>query len=85
MKDSTRPGRDTPAHERHPDPTPPLKHQDRARTRHSERHIDKQLKDTFPASDPPATGGVTRIEPDTPPGTHDEGPWRSPRERDDGA
>ena len=54
-----------------------------ARTRHSERHIDKQLEDTFPASDPPATGGVTRIEPDTPPGTHDEGPWQDKRERGD--
>jgi hypothetical protein len=26
--------------------------------------IDKAVEDTFPASDPPATGGVTRIEPD---------------------
>ncbi|MBY8604601.1 hypothetical protein K7N18_07125 [Burkholderia arboris] len=72
MKDSTRPGHDTPAHERRTDPSPPLKHQDRTHTRHSERHIDQQLEDTFPASDPPATGGVTRIEPDTP-GTHDDG------------
>jgi hypothetical protein len=32
---------------------------------HSERdddQIDKSVEDTFPASDPPATGGVTRIE-----------------------
>ncbi|CAB3756222.1 hypothetical protein B7G54_16140 [Burkholderia puraquae] len=83
MKDSTRSGHDAPAHERQPDPSPPLKHRDRAHTRHSERHIDKQLEDTFPASDPPATGGVTRIEPDTPPGTHDEGPWQDKRERGD--
>ncbi|WP_244816364.1 hypothetical protein [Caballeronia sp. Lep1P3] len=26
--------------------------------------VDKAVEDTFPASDPPATGGVTRIEPD---------------------
>ncbi|MEZ2350959.1 hypothetical protein [Caballeronia sp. RCC_10] len=34
---------------------------------HSERHeeiVDKAVEDTFPASDPPATGGVTRIETD---------------------
>ncbi|AIO43244.1 MULTISPECIES: hypothetical protein [Burkholderia] len=82
MKDSTRHGHDAPAHERQPDPQPPLKEHDQTRTRHSERHIDKQLEDTFPASDPPATGGVTRIEPDTPPGTHDDGPWQEKRESD---
>ncbi|KMQ80171.1 hypothetical protein BPMI_02939c [Candidatus Burkholderia pumila] len=26
--------------------------------------VDKAVEDTFPASDPPATGGVTRIESD---------------------
>ncbi|KAB0630850.1 hypothetical protein [Burkholderia latens] len=83
MKDSTRSGRDAPAHEQRRDPTPPLKDQDQTKTRHSERHIDKQLEDTFPASDPPATGGVTRIEPDTPPGTHDGGPWEDPAKRRD--
>lgn len=34
---------------------------------HSERDeedLDKAVEDTFPASDPPATGGVTRIESD---------------------
>lgn len=34
---------------------------------HSEREeedVDKAVEDTFPASDPPATGGVTRIEPE---------------------
>ncbi|SAL65324.1 hypothetical protein AWB71_03834 [Caballeronia peredens] len=34
---------------------------------HSERadeDVDQAIEDTFPASDPPATGGVTRIEPD---------------------
>ncbi|AOI68458.1 hypothetical protein [Burkholderia ubonensis] len=83
MKDTTRSGQDAPARERHPDPSPPLKHRDRAHQRRSERDIDKQLEDTFPASDPPSTGGITRIEPDTPPGTHDDGPWQNKRERDD--
>ena len=35
----------------------------------SERQIDKALEDTFPASDPPATEGATRIEPS---GTEDD-------------
>ncbi|VWB42816.1 hypothetical protein [Burkholderia metallica] len=83
MKDSTRSGRDAPAHEQHRDPSPPLKDHDHTRTRHSERHIDKQLEDTFPASDPPATGGVTRIDPDTAPGKHDEGSRQDKRKRDD--
>ncbi|SAK79022.1 hypothetical protein AWB79_04993 [Caballeronia hypogeia] len=29
-----------------------------------EEHIDRAVEDTFPASDPPSTGGVTRIETD---------------------
>ncbi|WP_321809620.1 hypothetical protein [Burkholderia sp. BCC1985] len=82
MKESTRTGRDAP-HQPQRDPSPPLKNQDQTKTRHSERHIDKQLEDTFPASDPPATGGVTRIEPDTPPGTHDDGPWQDHARRRD--
>jgi hypothetical protein len=28
----------------------------------SEEDVDKAVEDTFPASDPPATGGATRIE-----------------------
>jgi hypothetical protein len=28
----------------------------------SEQDVDKAVEDTFPASDPPATGGTTRIE-----------------------
>jgi len=83
MKDSTRSGRDAPTHKPHRDPSPPLKDQEQTKTRHSECHIDKQLEDTFPASDPPATGGITRIEPDTPPGTHDDGPWQNPARRRD--
>jgi hypothetical protein len=34
---------------------------------HSERNeegVDKAIEDSFPASDPPSTGGVTRIETD---------------------
>lgn len=34
---------------------------------HSERDeedVDKAVEDTFPASDPPSTGGITRIETD---------------------
>ncbi|MDE1181713.1 hypothetical protein [Paraburkholderia sp.] len=30
----------------------------------SEKQIDKANEDTFPASDPPSTGGTTRIETD---------------------
>ncbi len=26
-----------------------------------ERHVDKAVEDTFPASDPPSIGGVTKI------------------------
>ncbi|MDQ7977600.1 hypothetical protein QYH69_10155 [Paraburkholderia sp. SARCC-3016] len=29
----------------------------------SEKNIDKAVEDSFPASDPPATGGTTRIDP----------------------
>ncbi|WP_175108202.1 hypothetical protein [Pararobbsia alpina] len=29
---------------------------------HSEGVVDKAVEDSFPASDPPATGGTTRIE-----------------------
>lgn len=83
MKDSTRSGHGAPEPKQRTDPSRPLKPEERTHTRHSERHIDKQLEDTFPASDPPATGGITRIEPDTPPGTHDDGPWQDKRQRRD--
>lgn len=36
---------------------------ERTTPRRDEKQIDKALEDTFPASDPPATGGVTRIDP----------------------
>ena len=29
-----------------------------------EEDVDRAVEDTFPASDPPSTGGVTRIESD---------------------
>ncbi|MEX3527363.1 MAG: hypothetical protein VB143_09030 [Burkholderia sp.] len=45
-------------------PSPPVRPQP-ARPA-EERRIDRALEDTFPASDPPATGGVTRIDPATP-------------------
>nr|WP_256583899.1 hypothetical protein [Burkholderia singularis] len=64
------PDRDTPA--RQHGASPPLKNQERARTRHSERHIDEMLEQTFPASDAPATGGITRIEPSAPADEHED-------------
>ncbi|ASL48232.1 hypothetical protein bAD24_III12605 [Burkholderia sp. AD24] len=30
----------------------------------SEKQIDEQVEDSFPASDPPSTGGTTKIVPD---------------------
>jgi hypothetical protein len=33
---------------------------------HEEKRIDHGVDETFPASDPPAVGGATRIDPDTP-------------------
>ncbi|MGF6770859.1 hypothetical protein P3T18_003338 [Paraburkholderia sp. GAS199] len=30
----------------------------------SEKQIDRQVEDSFPASDPPSTGGTTKIVPD---------------------
>jgi hypothetical protein len=33
----------------------------------AEEDVDKSVEDTFPASDPPAIGGVTRIETDEAP------------------
>ncbi|HVE09641.1 MAG TPA: hypothetical protein VNE00_20470 [Paraburkholderia sp.] len=38
----------------------------------SEKQIDESVEDTFPASDPPATGGTTRIDPSPKPGNKDE-------------
>ncbi len=44
----------------------PLKLHGDTHSRHSEQHIDDALENTFQASDPPATGGVTRIDPSKP-------------------
>ncbi|GAB7535730.1 hypothetical protein AB4851_29055 [Burkholderia sp. 22PA0099] len=44
-------------------PAPNERGAERSTTRRDEKQIDKALEDTFPASDPPATGGVTRIDP----------------------
>lgn len=30
----------------------------------SEENVDRSVEDTFPASDPPSTGGKTRVEPE---------------------
>jgi hypothetical protein len=30
----------------------------------SEKQIDREVEDSFPASDPPSTGGTTKIVPD---------------------
>ncbi|WP_225032009.1 hypothetical protein [Paraburkholderia sp. XV] len=37
-----------------------------------EHAVDKAVEDTFPASDPPATGGTTRIEDDDADGSGEE-------------
>lgn len=70
MTHSTHSGRGHPARDRTDPQSPPLKNDERARSGHTERHIDKTLEDTFPASDPPATGGATRIDPSRPGGKH---------------
>ncbi|KVZ33455.1 hypothetical protein WL13_25235 [Burkholderia ubonensis] len=67
MTKSQHAGGDVPAHgwrTRHS--PPPRKHHGDTHARHSERHIDDALDNTFPASDPPAIGGVTRIDPSKP-------------------
>lgn len=30
----------------------------------TEKQVDKEIEDSFPASDPPSTGGTTKIVPD---------------------
>lgn len=64
--------------ERGPHPTPPLKDHDRPRRRKSEEHIDRTLEETFPASDAPATGGVTRIDPTPAPVPRKDDAGRAP-------
>ncbi|KIP14412.1 hypothetical protein KY49_984 [Burkholderia sp. MSHR3999] len=67
MTKSQHAGGDAPAHGRRTRHSPPpRKHHGDTHARHSERHIDDALDNTFPASDPPAIGGVTRIDPSKP-------------------
>jgi hypothetical protein len=40
----------------------------------SEDDVDKAVEDTFPASDPPATGGTTRIESEDDEDTDEDAP-----------
>ncbi len=56
-------------------------------TRHKEQHpnhdkaeknVDKAVEDTFPASDPPSIGGVTKIKSPTPDGHPHKGPDSAP-------
>ncbi|WP_144142059.1 hypothetical protein [Paraburkholderia sp. BCC1884] len=47
----------------------------------SEKQIDKQVEDSFPASDPPSTGGTTRIVPDKDAGPHDKASADKPAKR----
>jgi hypothetical protein len=42
---------------------PKRHHEQHPHSERSEKEIDKAVEDTFPASDPPATGGTTRIDP----------------------
>jgi hypothetical protein len=43
-------------------------------TEKSEEDVDKAIEDTFPASDPPATGGTTRIESEDGENSDEDGP-----------
>jgi hypothetical protein len=42
---------------------PKRHHEQHPHSERSEKEIDKAVEDSFPASDPPATGGTTRIDP----------------------
>ncbi|MFM0487123.1 hypothetical protein [Paraburkholderia graminis] len=39
----------------------------------TEKQIDKEVEDTFPASDPPSTGGTTKIVTDDEDSSPDDG------------
>jgi hypothetical protein len=45
---------------------PKRQHEQNPHADRSEKQIDKSVEDSFPASDPPATGGTTRIDPASP-------------------
>ncbi|MBN3820952.1 hypothetical protein G3N57_32375 [Paraburkholderia sp. Se-20369] len=44
----------------------------------TEERIDEGLEETFPASDPPAIGGASRIDPAKPSGQRDKHPPATP-------
>jgi hypothetical protein len=44
----------------------------------SEKQIDKQVEDSFPASDPPSTGGTTKIVPDKDAASKDKSTAKKP-------
>ncbi|ACD19645.1 hypothetical protein [Paraburkholderia phytofirmans] len=44
----------------------------------SEKQIDKQVEDSFPASDPPSTGGTTKIVPDKDAASKDQSAAKKP-------
>jgi hypothetical protein len=47
------------------DSTAPKRHDEKhPHGNRSEKQIDKAVEDSFPASDPPSTGGTTKIDPD---------------------
>jgi len=53
--------------------TAPKRHQEQhPHADRSEQQIDESVEETFPASDPPATGGTTRIDPSPKPGGKDK-------------
>ncbi|WP_156429436.1 hypothetical protein [Burkholderia sp. TSV86] len=91
MNDSTRssPPRsdaNAPLGQRQTEP-PPSNGPGGARARHRTRQSRRPERRPVPldgagaAGSPPAATRTTRIDPDTPPGTHDEGPWQDSRER----
>jgi hypothetical protein len=57
------------------EPHSPANENERAKQddKREEERIDKGVEDTFPASDPPAVGGATRIEPDHQGGGSEDG------------
>ncbi|MFM0054246.1 hypothetical protein [Paraburkholderia phytofirmans] len=44
----------------------------------SEKQIDKEVEDSFPASDPPSTGGTTKIVPDNDAASKDKSSAKKP-------
>ncbi len=44
----------------------------------SEKQIDREVEDSFPASDPPSTGGTTKIVPDKDAASQDKSAPKKP-------